>query len=147
MGIWARLLADIETAIEAAAGLSSSPLPFSIVNVPEQLTGQVFSVLFDSVNTGKARERLYLRPAHTIQVDLLHSYNQCGGRQQAQIDALDAELEIIDALMSQSTFKSYRISWRSSTRNPTATLTHLITTIVFDAEHDLTIVPPASDDL
>ena len=139
MALWAQLLADIETAIRGATDLEPAPLPFTISNIPETLTGRVFSVTLQSGNTGKERDRLTIRAAHVVTVELLHSYAMAGGRQEAEIDALDKEMQIIDALLQQASFPAYRILWRSSSRARTHTLTHLVSTIVFDAEHSFTI--------
>jgi len=139
MNLWSRLLADIEAAIEAGTALSVAPLPFTVANIPETLTDRVFAVSIDTRNTGKERERLSIRAAHTVTIDMLHAYNATGGRQEAAIEAKGLELEIIDALYEQTSFKEYRVRWDGSRRVDTPTLTHFVTSMSFDFEHSFTI--------
>ena len=73
MNVWARLLVDVEAAIEAGTSLSPSPQPFTINNIPETLTGRVFSVDIQSANTGKERERTHIRASHRITVEMLNT--------------------------------------------------------------------------
>lgn len=139
MNLWSRLQVDIEAAIETGTSLSPSPLPFTVQNIPETVVGRVFAVSIDSRNTGKERERLSIRGAHTVTVDMLHSYNTTGGRQETQIEAKGLELQIIDALYQQTKFPTYRVLWQASRRTDSPTLTHFVTSMTFDFEHSFNI--------
>ena len=140
MGAWADLLAAVDVAVQTTTDLMPSPIPFSARNIPETLTGRVFAVDLQTRDTGKDRGANRIRAAHTLTVELLHSVPTAGDWRGMQREALDDELGIIEALLTQSSFSAYRVQYLTSRRTPTPTWTHMLTSMTFDLEHTIGVL-------
>ena len=131
------------TAVEAIAGLGLKLAPPGVQpeNIPNTITEKVFTVTMQTENTDKFRDRQpagYMRLGHVLSVSLLcriFPNNQIEGYR----DAIDVEEAIIEAMLVQASFPTYRVLYNRSRRTITTAGEYVLTDIEFSIEQSLVL--------
>ena len=118
MGVMKNVIDETVAALEAIPNLTLSPAGLYALNTPNTITERVFSVTMQTENSFKFRDRQpsgHMRYEHTLTVALLcrvFPNNQV----ESYKNAIDVEEEIIQRMLIQSLFPSYRVLYERSRR-------------------------------
>ena len=139
MGLWANLSTSLENALVTVPGLVASPLPFDVSHLPETLMGRAFCIDIQSQNTDAARDRATMLVEHAVTVRVVYTIAPLGGWAKTLRRALDDELDILDAFMSQTNFPTYRVKYAGSDRALSDTREHMVVGLSFSFLHAISV--------
>lgn len=138
--VWSNLHGHIEDVLSTVPGMQPSPVPFDVDMLPETLSGRAFCIDVQTANTELERGRSHIIADHAVTVRLLFTLQTTGGWARTVKTAMDDELAIVDALLTQPNFAEYDVRYLGSARQPTASREHLVVTLAFRFRHALQVV-------